>query len=141
MKARQYLTGPIGSYPDREEFQVDRVIVWVKIPTANDYVDWLDRADDQFPTIWQARFKVMLVAESALRSMFPKVWESHDTTKSTQDLVMLRGIWIDPRTGTADYDVWCPDALENWDEQGEEPSDFVIVTRDPKGALTVQTFS
>lgn len=73
----------LGTYPDREEFQVDRVIVWVEIPSYGSRATWLKRADRSFEGLWRTIPAVALVAEQESRALIPVDWKAHDEAGQT----------------------------------------------------------
>ena len=119
----------LGVHSDSVEFQVDRTIVWV-LSSSKDRAKALDEAQRLFPTIWAARLEVVSCAERALALMCgPGSQRSHWRIAG----MAVRGIWIDPRVGTADYDVWFSDLSEDSPDEQYETS--VMVTRSASGSL------
>jgi hypothetical protein len=131
---RRHLSNALGSYSDREEFQVDRVIVWVQLPTHGCRADWLQRADQFFESIWAAIPEVLSVAEQKSREMVAEFWKAHDEAEMPGQKLAVRGIWIDPMTGSADYDVGCNYEFNGPGGLPELPESHTItVSRDPCG--------
>ena len=133
-----YLSGPLGSYPDREEFQVDRTIINVMLPAHGDRRAWLARADELFEDVWRAVPLVILAAQQNSRVTLQEFWKAHDEAGTSSEQLAVWGIWIDPETGAADYHVGCnhvfmdhaPAALPGL------PDDYTIsVHRNPTGHL------
>lgn len=133
---RRHLFNALGSYSDREEYQVDRVIVWVQLPPHGCRSDWLQRADQFFETIWAAIPEVLSAAEQRSREMVPEFWKAHDEAVTPAQKLVVLGIWINPMTGSADYDVGCnyefivPSGLPELPD-----SHSIMVSRDPCGSL------
>jgi hypothetical protein len=128
----------LGSYPDREEFQVERVIVWVEVPPHGIRDTWLERADRMFDEVWQAVPAVVAAAQQESRALFPEYWEARDRSGAAGERLAVRGIWIDPADGSAEYDV-----AANSDSAPDDstpppalPADHSIsVSRRPDGSL------
>jgi len=128
----------IGSYPDREEFQVGRVIVWVEIPPHGSRATWLERADRMFGEVWRAIPAVVSAAQRESRALIPEYWKAHDEAGSTGERLAAWGIWIDPLGGTATYEVG-----RNWDFDPKDPTRLpelpdghcITVSRDPGSEL------
>lgn len=95
----------LGSYPDREEFQVERVIVWVEVSSHGSRAAWLEQADRMFEGVWRAIPAVVAAAQQASRSAIPEFWKAFDETGAAGAVLAVRGIWIDPVSGSADYEV------------------------------------
>jgi hypothetical protein len=130
-----YQSNALGSYPDREEFQVERVIVWVKTPSHGSRATWLERANLILGEVWQAIPAAVSAAQQASRTLIPEFWEAHDQAGTAAEQLAVRGIWIDPASGSADYEVA---RNPDFDREGlpEFPDDLsIIVSRDPSGAL------
>ena len=45
------LSGPLGSYPDRDEFQIGAMLIWVKYPSNKDRLSCLHRAEEILPDL------------------------------------------------------------------------------------------
>jgi hypothetical protein len=120
----------LGSYLDGEEFQIERVIVWVCIPPHGSRVGWLDRADRLFDEIWRAIPDVLFVARAASRAQIGDPRKTLDEASVAGDQSAVRGIWIDPVSGSADYDV-----AEGDDYDGKS----VMVTRDLGGCFLLRS--
>lgn len=137
--SRPYLTNALGSYPDREEFQVGRVIVWVRIPSHAGRSMWLERADQLFEEVWQAVPEVLSAAERESRALIPEFWKAHDEAGTAGEHLAVRGIWIDPATGVADYEVGCNHDSENPSGLSELPDGYsILVSRSAGGDLLVR---
>jgi hypothetical protein len=133
---RRRLSNALGSYSDREEYQVDRVIVWVQLPPHGCRGDWLQRADQFFESIWAAIPEVLSAAEQRSREMVPGFWKAHDEAGTPGQKLAVLGIWIDPMTGSADYDVGFNYEFNGPSELPELPDRHTImVSRDPCGRL------
>lgn len=122
------LASPLGSFPEREEFQVERTIVHVEIPPQTSRSSSIHQANLLFGDIWSAIPDVLLVAARQLPS---------STTRGLHECLAIRGIWIRPDTGAATYDV--AENLQYLAEMSDLPYDFsVIVVRSPDGQLSVR---
>ena len=109
------LSGPLGSYEDKEEFQVDRTLVWVEISSRSERQASIDKANELLPAIWDSNGLIISVAEQALRKINPAFWSSHDSAGTTKELLSIWGITINPDTGLANYHVGC-----NFDFEADE---------------------
>lgn len=56
------LIGPLGSYPDRDEFQIGRMLVWVYYLEGEDRILRLSKANAIFPTLLAEIPKVEVMA-------------------------------------------------------------------------------
>jgi hypothetical protein len=137
---RLHASTKLGSYSDREEFQVERVIVWVNIPPHGDRTIWLERADRIFGEVWRAIPDVVSVARLGLSAPEGDLGRSHDEMEVASERLAVMGIWIDPINGSAEYEVGADygcDGVDLVDPSGIEDSLSVMVYRDPDGELTV----
>jgi hypothetical protein len=138
---RLHLSNAIGSYPDREEFQVERIIVWVAISALGDRASWLRRADLMFEEIWRAIPAVVRVAQQASRAEIPEFWIAHDETGTADKQLAVRWLWIDSASGSTDYDVGPNYDFTARQSAGlpEFPDDHsIMVSRQPDGELVVR---
>jgi hypothetical protein len=81
---------------------------------------------------------VLLAAEKESRSLIPEFWKAHDEAGTAGKRLSVWGIWIDPLTGSADYEVGgnLIDAHDHSLDLPELPeSHRVIVSRPPDGSL------
>jgi hypothetical protein len=120
----------LGSYSDREEHQVDRVIVWVMRPLPDSPV----RANWIFNDLWEAISAVVSVAELKSREQIPWYWDAHDKAGTSSNRLTVYGIWINP-DGSATYEVG-----SNYKEYSspppELPDDYsLMISRSPDGIL------
>lgn len=136
MAMRLYLSGPLTSYADRDEFQIDRVLVWVKYPANGNRSAALLRANELFPEIWQAIPEVVPFAQAQSRAVIPEFWRAHDESGVPGARLAVWGITIDPATELAVYDVFwnhdfkCPAGLPELPD-----GHSVDVSRDREGRL------
>lgn len=56
------LSGPLGSYPDRDEFQIGRMLVWVYYLEGEDRLLRLSKANAIFPALLAETLKVEVMA-------------------------------------------------------------------------------
>jgi hypothetical protein len=139
--AQQHLSNPIGSYPDREEFQVGRVIVWVELPSHGSRAAWLKQANLIFEGVWRDVPTVVSAAQQASRALIPEFWKGHDEAGTASEQLVVWGIWIDSAEGSADYEVGRNHGFsrKNWTHLPELPDDYsIVVSRDPHGGLHVR---
>src|SRR4051794_28137798 len=101
----RHLTDAIGSYPDRDEFQVGRVIVSVTTPADDSRAAWLARANELFEHVWEAVPDVLAFARRHSQPASNADGPADRAADVTSETLAVRGIWIHPGTGTADYDV------------------------------------
>jgi hypothetical protein len=133
---RPILSDPLGSYPDREEFQIERVIVWVQIPSHGSRIHWVNRANQLIEGIWRAIPSVVEAAQQESRKLLPDFWKAHTQAGTASEQLTVHGIWIDPVNATAGYDVG-----ENFDrrilpDSPELPDMYsIMVNRDSAGNL------
>ena len=98
-------SGALGSYEDREEYQVERTIVWVMIPEGSSRSACLDQGDMLFSPVWSGIPDVLTLARQSSRQASPEFWCVHDLTQPAEDVLAVWGIWLDPDTGGASYQV------------------------------------
>jgi hypothetical protein len=101
MKLHDYTR--LGSYPDREEFQVGRVIVWVTIPPDGNRAAWVEQANPLFENVWQAIPAVVAHAQQVSRTRLPEFWKQYDDAGTADEPLTVSGIWLNPASGSADY--------------------------------------
>ncbi len=130
----------LGSFPDREEFQVGRTLVWIMIPESGKRIDWLERGDGLFGDLWRGRDRVLAFAQQQSRTVLPDFWTAHDLAGTSAGQLMVWGIWIDPEDGSAVYEVNQNHAFASArTDLPEYPEDVpVMVRRDARGVLSLQ---
>lgn len=109
MKKR--LSGPLGSYPDRDEFQIGTMLIWVKYPPGQDRLVCLDRAEKILPILESDIVKAEQLATACVGS-------------SVQATVIGIAIETD---GSASYDCTFFD--------GEHEDTFISIDRASGGGL------
>jgi hypothetical protein len=133
---RLHHSNALGSYPNREEFQIGQVIVWVMIPAHGRRDAWLERGDRLLDEVWEAIPAVLSAAQRESRTLIPEFWEAHDKAGTAGEQLTMLGIWIDPTTGSADYEVGCNHGFESTIGLPELPDGHSIaVSRDSGGGL------
>jgi hypothetical protein len=60
------LSHPLGSYADRDEFQIGRTLVWVKYPPNENRISLLSKAEELLPVL---EFDVSKVEELATKTI------------------------------------------------------------------------
>ncbi|SRR5579885_3157947 len=133
--ARLHDSNKLGSFPDREEFQVGQVIVWVKIPPHGNRATWLERANSIFEQVWPSIPAVISAAELVSRTLVPEFWKAYDQAGAADNPLSVQGIWIDSASGSADYEV---SRNHDFDRASlpELPDDHsIMVSRDPNGGV------
>jgi hypothetical protein len=105
MQMQNRLFGALGSFPDQEEFQVDRTIVNVVISPDNNRQYWINQANKIFDSIWNSIPEVLAVVEKQSRIESPYLWLSPEVQSVLSGRVCVFGIWLDPKTGIAEYHV------------------------------------
>lgn len=98
------LSSPLGSYPDREEFQVGRTLVWVLGPPER-RDELVAIANMQFSKIWACSERATATAVELSRSELPEFWQAHDDAGTSSRQLAVWGILIDAEAGSAKYDV------------------------------------
>jgi hypothetical protein len=134
----------LGSYLDREEFQIERVIVWVDIPPHGNRTGWLERADRVFDEIWRAIPDVVSAARLGPGAQVADPGKTHDEAGVSSERLAVRGIWIDPVNGSAQYEVGAECGYDGGDAiepPGRPDGRSVMVHRDPGGELLVRDSS
>lgn len=96
---------PLGSYSNYLEYQIGRTLVWVLFDGPAQRVIALESACQQFPSIWAAVPAVISEAERASRIEPPEFWKVHEAGGTSSKDLSVRGIWIEPASGIATYEV------------------------------------
>lgn len=125
--ARLQMSEALGSFPTHIEFQRDRTIVVVKLPADDDKDAWVQKANEEFESIWQARAAVIQVASSAMSERLVTI-QACDGKR--HEAFMVYGIWIDPQDGSSTFDVGFLPELSD--------ENHVIVKRTAGGTLTTR---
>lgn len=121
----------LGSSGGWDEFQIERTIVWMK--KSN-----LKQTDTPFEDVWAAAPKVLLLAQLRSRVLNPDFWKAHDDADTSDMQLIVRGIWFDPVTGSATYEVGRNFGFvcENPIQLPELPDNHsIILTRDRGGNI------
>jgi hypothetical protein len=105
------LSGPLGSYPDRDEFQVGRMLVWVKYPSGKDRVACLRNAEKILPDLESDVAKVEELATVSVGSSVPAT---------------VAGITIDADSSASYGCIFC---------DGEHEDEFISIHRESGGRL------
>lgn len=95
----------LGEYSDRLEYQIGGTLVWVLFGGPEQQVAALEAACQQFPSIWTAIPAVISEAERASRVELPEFWQMHEAADTSSEVLSVWGIWIEPVSGTATYEV------------------------------------
>lgn len=95
----------LGSYPDRDEYQIGRTLVWVQFGTREQQETATDLACLQFPSIWSSIPEVIAEAREASRKELPEFWQVHEEAETANEVLSVWGIWIEPVSGVATYEV------------------------------------
>lgn len=96
---------PLGSYSNYLEYQIGRTLVWVLFDGPAQRVIALESACQQFPSIWAAVPAVISEAALASRIEPPEFWKVHEAGGTSSKVLSVRGIWIEPASGIATYEV------------------------------------
>lgn len=105
------LSGPLGSYSDRDEFQIGKTLVWVMYPPDEDRSACLYRAERIFPV---------------LESDIAEVEELATVSAGSSTPAMVIGITIE-LDGSASYECTFFD--------GEHEDEFISIKRSAGGGL------
>lgn len=98
------LSNPLGSYADRDEFQVGSTLVWVLGP-PDQREELVAIANLQFSEIWVCAEKAVATAVELSRSELPDFWQAHDDAGTSSRLLKVWGILIDAVADSTEYDV------------------------------------
>ena len=113
---------------------------WRYLPTAAVPIGWSERigSDRIFEEIWQAVPAVLLVAEQESRALIPEFWRARDEAATAGTRLSVCGVWIDPVSGSADYEV-SGNPFDTHDNSLHLPvlpeNHRVLVSRSADGAL------
>ena len=110
-------TNALTVYEDRYEFQFGRVLVWVLTPPFAIPDTGLEGAEQMFDEVWGAIPAVVSAAEKESRAQLPGYWMAHDKAGTAVDRLAVWGMWIDPISGSVDYEVG-----ENFEPMHHVPS-------------------
>src|SRR5438094_108780 len=136
---QRHLSNALGSYSDREEFQIGRVIVWVRIPGHGSRDTWLQRADLLIEDIWRAIPTVLSAAQQESRALIPEFWKLHDEAGTADEQLTVWGIWIDLIANSTDFHVGgnhdfnCPIGLPELPD-----GHCIMVSRDLSGTVAAR---
>ena len=95
----------LGAYDDRDEYQIDRMLVWVIFGTPCRRQLATELACALFPAVWDAIPQTVKLAQIHSREKHPEFWRSRDATGTADDALHVWGIWLDPFEGKATYDI------------------------------------
>lgn len=116
--------------PGRDEYQLDKVIVWVNYGASERQDLAMPLILRQFPAIWTAIPEVISAASELFRAR----------VSARACALSVWGIELEPYAAVATYHVGVD--LERWSLEGRSselpPDSLVYVTRDRDGALLVQ---
>ncbi|WP_431263181.1 hypothetical protein ACQ859_24645 [Roseateles chitinivorans] len=131
----------LGSYADRDEYQVGSILVWVRFHAQETRAACTDFALQQLPEVLAALPDAIAMARAFAREQEPEFWRQHEEAGTAGELLSVWGLWIDPVRGLTTYGV-----QENLDF--EVPQDsvlpalpvdwYVAIERDKAGALMVK---
>ena len=110
----------------------------MKIPPYGSRAIWLERANGFFEEVRRAVPQVVSAAEQKSRAQLPEYWRAQDEAGQVGERLSVRGIWIDPTIGSADYVVGCNYAFIREDSihVPELPDGHcILVSRDRNGGL------
>ena len=129
----------LGSYPDRDEFQVGKSLAWIMIPEDGKRTDWLEREDGLFDDLWRDRDRVLAFAQPQSRAAVPDFWAAHDLADTSAEQLAVWGLWIDPENGSAVYEISQNHGFgSDLTDLPEYPENvWVMVRRDARGVLSL----
>lgn len=132
---RVSLGPPLGSYPNRDEFQIETTIVWVMYPEHGDRAHWLVIADCMIDEVWDAIPSVLSLAAESTRRAIPDCWAKRQAAAKPDEPLAVLGIWIDPAIENAEYHV----AEKSADGFLRLPECYAVqIARNAEGSLTVK---
>lgn len=98
------LINPLGSYDDRDEFQVGTTLVWVLGPPEI-REELVAAANVQFLEIWASLPQATAAAIDLSRSEFPEFWQAHDDAGTSSRQLKVWGIRINAAPLNVEYDI------------------------------------
>lgn len=132
----------LGSYADRDEYQIGKTLVWVLYGTSEQREVATDLACLQFPAIWAAIPEAIAVARETSRKEQPEFWQVHEDAQSVHDVLSVWGIRIEPSSGVATY-VISTNHEFLWMQTSNLPlfpeDEHIIVMRSKDGVFSAPT--
>lgn len=131
----------LGEYSDRLEYQIGRTLVWVLFGGPEQQVAALESACQQFPSIWTAIPAAISEAERASRVELPEFWQMHEAAGTSSGVLSVWGIWIEPVSGIATYEVSTDHAFEPPSQVELSPlpaENFVMIERNKEGVISTK---
>ena len=98
------LSSPLGSYADKDEFQVGTTLVWVFGPPEI-REELVAAANVQFSEIWASLPQATAAAVDLSRSELPEFWQAHDDAGTSGLLLKVWGVRIHAAPQNLEYDV------------------------------------
>jgi hypothetical protein len=105
------------------------------IPPNGSRVAWVEQANPLFEKAWQATPAVLALAQQVSRTRLPEFWKQYDEAGTADEPLTVSGIWLDPASGSADYEV---NRNHDFDCDGlpELPDEHsIMISRDADGRL------
>lgn len=132
----------LGSYADRDEYQIGRMLVWVEFGSPSRKQAATELACEQFSSVWAAIPSAVARALQHSQGQLPEFWEAHEAAGSSEEVLCVWGIWMQPFSGTATYHV--STNHEFFWGRGKDLPEFpeegaVMICRSPEGDLQVET--
>ena len=133
------LKGPLGSYSSYDEFQVDRTLIWIKISPHGERESWLTQGKFLFDEIWAAVPEALRIAEQVSRNLCSDFWDRCDSKQASGQPLAVWGIWINPETGNASYDININHHFQSdHDDLPDLPEESIGVIRNREGRLKIE---
>jgi hypothetical protein len=137
IQMKDRLSGALGSFPDREEFQVDRTIVNVVISPENNRHYWINLANKIFDSTWNSIPEVLAIVEQQSRIESPYLWQAPEDQSTLFGRVYVLDIWLYPQAGIAEYHV---SENEDYIEELNVEGLTYMVKRDLSGKLLLCSY-
>lgn len=128
----------LGTYGNRDEYQVGTTLIWVEFETIAQRDTATEFAHQQFSAVWAAIPAAIAEARRISRSQAPEFWRPHEEAGTSEEILAVWGIWINPTTRNATYHVSTNYDFESPDEKQlpSFPDDFsVFVERSYDGII------
>ncbi|MBB3194089.1 hypothetical protein [Roseateles terrae] len=95
----------LGAYDNHDEYQLGTTLIWVDFENIAQRHAATEFAHQEFPAVWAAIPAAIAEARRILRSQAPEFWRSHEEAGTSEELLAVWGIRINPTARNATYHV------------------------------------
>ena len=109
----------LGYFDDRDEYQIDKTIVWIHVPDRGIRSDWIEQGKAAFWEAWKHCGEILMIAESYSRKANPEFWTAYPPDSGKKSPLQIRGLSVRPDSKLLMWDIW--DNYELADSCGLKP--------------------